>query len=72
MNGLLHDTNGQTSTTRVAALGCTATACAAVVSWSFLGGPQPDMLMLATLLGGGLGAKVIQRGVETKSGGSST
>ena len=66
MRNLLSDIHGEPSTTRLAAIACTGTACASVLSWSFLGGPQPDLMMLTALLGGGLGAKVVQRAHEER------
>ena len=64
MNGLLHDHRGQVSTMRVACLGTTATACAAVILPLFGYGEQVDFATLAALLGAGIGGKAVQRRSE--------
>ena len=66
MNGLLHDPHGQVSTMRLACLGTTATACAAVLLPLFGYGEPVEFTTLAMLLGGGIGGKAIQRAQEEK------
>ena len=67
MNGMLHDVNGATlSTMRLACLGTTATACAAVLLPLFGYGEPVGLPTLAALLGAGIGGKAVQRTTEEK------
>ena len=47
---MLTDHRGKTSSSRVAALGTTATACALCLA-PLWGGPAPDLILVAMLLG---------------------
>ena len=66
MSGLLKDIHGQPSTVRVVCLVCVLTACASVILPLFGYGETPDTLALASLLGAGVGAKVVQRHTEER------
>ena len=67
MKQLLHDHRGKPSTTRVAALGCSLTACASVLLPMAGYGTTPDLGTLLALLGAGFGGKVWQAGIEHHS-----
>ena len=64
MNTILHDVNGQLSTMRLACLGTTATACAAVLLPLVGYGEPVGIDTLAVLLGAGIGGKAVQRRTE--------